>query len=339
MKAYEMGDQTGLQSLRMTERPDLKPGPDEVVLKVRAVCLNHRDLLAISGSYGPKRPTSRIPVSDGVGEVLAVGANVENIQVGSRMICDHFAAWLDGPWSPSYLARDLGISLDGWLAEQILVPANALVPVPDELSDEQAASMAAAGLTAWNALVEFGRIKAGDLVLTLGTGGVSIIALQIAKLHGARVAITSSSDEKLAMVRSMGADIAINYKTHPDWANALMKETGGVGADIVVENGGIATLSQSIAASAPNARIAIIGALAGNSDLNLPNLSSIVVKNLVLKGITVGNRRSLVDFVRAAAASRIRPVINRVFSFDQAPEAYSYLHSGDHIGKVMIRLS
>ncbi|CAB1369586.1 zinc-dependent alcohol dehydrogenase family protein [Denitratisoma oestradiolicum] len=338
MRAYEMGSQSGLPSLQMAERPDLIPGPDEVVLKVRSVCLNHRDLLALSGAYGAKRPSNRIPVSDGIGEVLAVGADVVNIQVGSRMICDHFVSWLDGPWSPNYLNRDLGISLDGWLAEQILVPANALVPVPDELSDEQAAPMAAAGLTAWNAVVEFGHIKAGDLVLALGTGGVSLMALNIAKLHGARVAVTSSSDEKLAMVRAMGADLTINYKTHPDWAHVLMNANNGIGADIVIENGGIATLSQSIAAAAPNARIALIGALAGNSDPALPNLNSIVVKNLILKGITVGNRRTLVDFVRAAAANRMSSVISRVFSFDEAAAAYAYLHAGDHIGKIMIRM-
>jgi NADPH:quinone reductase-like Zn-dependent oxidoreductase len=230
------------------------------------------------------------------------------------------------------------VTLDGWLAEKIVVPAAALVKVPDSVSDERAVALGAAGLTAWHALVEVGRIKAGDLVLTLGTGGVSIFALQLAKLHGARVAITSSSDEKLAQAKALGADILVNYSRDPDWAAAVMAGSGGAGADIVVETGGLATLSQSIAAAAPNGRIALIGALAGAPSGVLPNFSSILGKNLVLRGITAGNRRMLADLVRAVDAGGLVPVIGARFDFDAAPEAYALLKSGACVGKVLVRM-
>ncbi len=339
MKAYEMGDQQGLPSLRMSERPDPVAGPGQVLLRVRMVCLNHRDLLALSGSYGPRRPETRIPVSDGVGEVLALGTGVQGFQPGDRVIAPHFAAWTSGDWSPAQLGQDLGISQDGWLAEKIVVPAAALVRLPDELTDEQAVALPAAGLTAWQALVHLGRIKAGDLVLTLGTGGVSILALQLAKMCGARVAITSSSDEKLAQMRALGADITINYRSQPDWAAALLQASGGAGADIVVETGGLGTLGMSIAAAANKGRVVLIGALSNAGAPGLNNLSGIVVKNLQLMGVTSGSRAMLAELVRAAAAAGLKSVIHRSFGFEEAPAAYAYLKSGEHIGKIMIRVA
>jgi NADPH:quinone reductase-like Zn-dependent oxidoreductase len=264
---------------------------------------------------------------------------VTGVAVGDRATCAHFASWLGGPFAMSAFAHDLGVTHDGWLAEYILVPAAALVKVPGALSDDQAASLPAAGLTAWNAIVEVGKVKAGDLVLTLGAGGVSIFALQIAKMCGARVAITSSSEDKLARARELGADITINYATTPDWAAELMAQSGGVGADIIVETGGLTTLPQSIAAAAPNARIVLIGALAGPAEKAPANFSTIIGKNLILRGITEGSRQMMQDFVRAAASSGLTPVIDRVFDFDAAPEAYAYLKSGQHLGKVMVRVA
>lgn len=337
LKAYEIGAQQGLAGLRAVQRKLPAPGAGQALLRVRATCLNHRDLKVLAGSYGPRRPETRIPVSDGVGEVIALGEGCSGIAVGDRVISPHFVSWLDGAFAPSAFASDLGISLDGWLAEQILVPAVALVAVPDTLADEQAAPLCAAGLTAWNALVEFSRIQSGDLVLALGTGGVSIFALQIAKMHGARVAITSSSDEKLAVARELGAEITINYRKHPDWAAELLRVNGGQGADAIVETGGLATLSASIAAAAPNARIALIGALANAENAGLPNFSTILGKNLTLKGITAGSRAMLQRLVRAAAANGLKPVINKQFSFDEAAQAYAYLQAADHLGKVLIR--
>jgi NADPH:quinone reductase-like Zn-dependent oxidoreductase len=339
MNAYQIGDQQGLHALTPVDRPTPEPGEGEALLRVRAVCLNHRDLNIVSGTYGPKKPTTRVPVSDGIGEVIKLGAGVAGVKPGDRAISPHFVSWIDGAFSQAIFGRDLGVTLDGWLADHILVPASALVTVPDSVSDERAVPLGAAGLTAWNALVEVGRIKAGDLVLALGTGGVSIFALQLAKLHGARVAITSSSDEKLEQARALGADILINYRTQPDWAAALLAQTGGAGADIVVETGGLATLSQSLAAAAPNGRIVLIGALAGAPAQMLPNFSTIIGKNLVLRGITAGSRKMLADLLRAVQGNGLVPVIGREFAFDAAPEAYAYLKSGACLGKVLIRMN
>jgi NADPH:quinone reductase-like Zn-dependent oxidoreductase len=340
VKVYEIGEQTGLASLRTAERGPLSPGLGQAVLRVRAVCLNHRDLKIVSGTYGPRRPPQRVPCSEGVGEVVSLGPGVTGLSVGQRVTCGHFVSWRGGAFSPAVFGADLGVSLDGWLAEQIVVPADALVAVPDELSDAQAAALPAAALTAWNALVEVAKVCAGDRVLVLGTGGVSIMALQLARMHGARVAITSSSDAKLATARALGADVAINYVDEPDWGAALMKATGGAGADIVIETGGLATLGQSIAAAAPNARIVLIGALgspAATAAAALPNFSSLVGKNLTLRGITAGNREMLVRLVRAAAAGGLQPVIDREFGFDDAAGAYAHLAAGGHLGKVLIR--
>jgi NADPH:quinone reductase-like Zn-dependent oxidoreductase len=336
MKAYQIGAQEGLASLAMVDRPVPVCGPGEAVLRVLAACLNHRDLKVLAGEYGPRRPPTRTPGSDGVGEVIAVGPGVTHVQVGDRATCGHFVTWLDGAFSPSAFGVDVGISIDGWLAEQVVVPAGALIKTPPSLSDAQIAPLPSAGLTAWHALVEVGRIKAGDLVLVLGTGGVSIFALQIARMQGARVAITSSSDEKLAQARAMGADYGVNYGARPDWAAALLETTGGRGPDIIVETGGGATLTQSIAAAAPNGRIVLIGSLSGGFAAEIPNLASMIGKNLTLKGIAAGNRRMLEDLIRAAEVEGLTPRIDAVFPFDEAPAAYARLQSGGHRGKIMI---
>ena len=339
MRAYQIGTQTGIGSLQRVERADPIAGSGEAVLKVRSVCLNHRDMLVLGGTYGAKRDETRIPLSEGVGEVVAVGADVTAVKVGDRAVCPHFVTWLDGQFSPSAFGTDIGITHDGWLADYVLVPAAAIVTLPDTVTDLQAAPLASSALTAWNALVDVAHVKAGDTVLALGTGGVSIFALQIAKAIGARVAITSSSDKKLDIARALGADITINYRSNPDWPAELMKATGGAGADIVIEIGGQATLSQSIAAAAVNGRIVIIGALAGAASEALPNYGTIIGKNLTLRGIAEGSRAMLADLIRAVAANDIQPVIDRTFPFDEARAAYEYLHSGNHVGKVVITVS
>jgi NADPH:quinone reductase-like Zn-dependent oxidoreductase len=338
MKAYQIGDQQGVSSLTLVEKPSPNCGPGQALVQVAYVGLNHRDLKVVAGEYGPRRPAERTPGSDGVGRVVAVGEGVTQVKVGDRVTCGHFVTWLDGAFSPAVFGVDLGISIDGWLAEQVLIPAAALVKAPDALSDLATAPLPSAGLTAWNAVVEVGRVKAGDLVLALGTGGVSIFALQIAKMSGAKVAITSSSDEKLATARALGADYTVNYTTRLDWAAALAEATGGRGADIVVETGGANTLSQSIVAAAPNGRIVMIGSLSGGFAADLPNLASMIGKNLSLKGIAAGSRRMLDDFVKAAEAAALTPRIDRTFDFAQAGEAYAYLKSGGHLGKVMIKV-
>lgn len=334
MKAYEIGAQDGIESLHLTSRPDCVAGPGEAVIKVRLVGLNNRDIQVIEGRYGAKRTPERIPASEGVGEVVALGDGASGADVGDRVVFAHFATWLNGPFAMSAFGHDVGITHDGWLADHVKVPADALVCVPDTLSDEQAAPLASAAVTAWNAVVEVGQVKPGDLVLALGTGGVAIWTLQIAKAHGAQVAIISSSDTKLELARKLGADFTVNYITHTDWAAELLRQTGGRGADIIAETGGQSTLSLSINAAAANARIVLIAV--GSADGPLPNYGGIIGKNLNIKGITEGSRAMLAALVECIATHRIQPVIDRVFPFDQAKDAYAYLKEGGHVGKVLI---
>ena len=338
MKAYQIGPQTGLASLTATNRPDPVPGAGEAVLKVRLVALNNRDLQVLEGRYGAKKPDERIPGSEGVGEVVALGEGAAGIAVGDRAVFAHFVNWLGGDFAGTHFGADYGMTHDGWLAEYIKVPATALVKVPDGVSDELAGTLASSALTAWNAVVEVGKVKAGDTVLALGTGGVAIWALQIAKAAGARTVITSSSDEKLALARALGADITINYRTHPDWAAEVVKATGGAGADIVVETGGQAGLANSINAAATNGRIVLI-AVGPAPDAPLPNFGAIIGKNLVIKGIAEGSRAMLAGLLRAVAANDIKPVIDCSFTFDQAAEAYAHLASASHVGKVVIKVA
>ncbi len=337
MKAFQIGEQNGVEALTATTRAEPVAGPGQVVIAPRLIGLNNRDIQVVRGVYGAKKPAERIPVAEGVGEVVAVGEGVTGFAPGDRVIACHFVNWTGGDFGYHAFGFDIGVTHDGWLAERITIPAAALIRVPDALSDEQVAALPSAGLTAWNALVEVAKIKAGDTVLCLGTGGVAIFALQIAKAAGARVAITSSSDEKLELARSLGADITINYRTHADWAAELMAQTGGAGADIVVETGGQGTLGQSIAAAAVNGRIVIIGVTAG-AGMEVPGYGTIIGKNLTLRGIANGSRAMLAKLVRAVEANGIQPVVNKVFAFDEAPAAYAYLAQAEHVGKVLISL-
>jgi NADPH:quinone reductase-like Zn-dependent oxidoreductase len=336
VKAYQIGAQDGISALTEVTRPDPVAGPGEAVLKVRLVGLNNRDVQVIEGRYGAKKSAERVPLSEGVGEVVALGDGATGIAVGDRAVFAHFATWIDGPFAMSAFGHDVGITHDGWLAEYVKVPAAALVRVPEGLSDEQAAPLASAAVTAWNAVVAVGQVKSGDLVLALGTGGVAIWTLQIAKAHGAQVAITSSSNEKLELARKLGADFTVNYAEHPDWAAELLRQTGGRGADIIAETGGQGTLPLSINAAAANGRIVLIAV--GAADGPLPNYGGIIGKNLVIKGITEGSRAMLAGLVDCIAANGIQPVIDRTFAFDEAREAYAYLKSGGHVGKVLIKL-
>ncbi len=335
MKAYQLGAQDGLASLTLTEKPDPVAGPGEVVIKVKYACLNNRDIQILEGRYGAKKADDRVPFSEGVGEIVSLGAGVVGFAEGDRVVAAHFIDWLDGPFSMRYFGRDLGTSVDGWGAELVKIPASALVKVPAGLSDEQVAPLASAAVTAWHAVVEVGKVKAGDLVLALGTGGVAMAALQIAKANGAQMAITSSSDEKLAKAREMGADYTVNYRTHPDWPAELLKQTGGRGADIIAETGGQHTLVKSIDAAGVEGRIVLIGVGAGEGPL--PNYGMIIGKNLTIKGIASASQGMMERLVRAIAANDIQPTIDKIFPFDEATAALEYLKSGEHMGKVMIK--
>jgi NADPH:quinone reductase-like Zn-dependent oxidoreductase len=289
----------------------------------------------LSGQYGLRKPQDRVPLSDGVGSIDALGDGVTGWTLGQRVTAAHFVGWLDGAWSPQNLGQDMGMSRDGWLAEHTIVPAESLIAVPDGLTDAQVAALPSAGTTVWHALVGFGHLRAGECVLALGTGGVSVLGLQIARALGARVAITSSSDDKLERMRALGAAATVNYATRPDWGAAVREATGG--ADVVVETGGIGTLAQSIDAAAVNGRLALIGALDQGGSLS--SLMGVVLKNLTLRGLTSGTREMLAQLLQTVERHRIVPVVDRVFDFDDAPAAYAHLQSGRHIGKVLVRVS
>lgn len=335
MQAFQIGNQQGLDSLTATTRPDPVAGPGEVLVAPRLVALISRDVQLLRGVYGARQAPERIPVSEGVGEVIAVGAGVDNLKPGDRVVCGHFPSWLDGEFSPEVFAHDIGISHDGWLAERVVLPAAAVIQVPVSLADRDVAALASAGLTAWNALVEVCKVKPGELVLCLGTGGVSLAALKLARLRGARVAITSSSDEKLHIVRELGADITINYRQHPDWAARLMALTDNTGADVIIETGGQDTLGQSIAAAAANARIAVIGVTPGQQS-PIPNYLALILKNLTIRGIANGSRQMFSELLRATEANRIETVVSKIFKFADAPAAYAYFAAQQQVGKVLI---
>lgn len=334
-RCYEVGEQAGLDSLRESVREIPQPRRGEVLIRVRAAAMNHRDLMIVSGRYGPRKPEQRVPLGDGAGDVVAVGEAVSGVAVGERVSAPHFVTWLDGAFSPDVFLADLGSSRDGWLSEYILLPADSLVRLPANMSYADAAAWGAAGITAWTVLHTLGAIRPGDTMLTLGTGGVSILALQIATMNGARVAITSSSDDKLAIARELGADITVNYREEPDWPKAVRAANGGRGVDIVVETVGLATLDQSLACCAPNARVGLLGGLGGRPQRGA-DLAGLMLGNIVLKGITSGSRRMLEDLLRAAEVNSVRPKTDRVFPFDEAPAAYRYLESASHVGKIVI---
>ena len=333
MKAWELGDRQGsVDSLRLVERPDPVPAAGEALVRIRASALNYRDHMILNLIDSAPKPAHRIPLSDGAGEVVAVGAGVDAVRPGERVMVSLFTGWLDGPLQPHYFGTDLGGGCDGTLAELAAFPASSLVAIPDSLSDEEAACLPCAALTAWVSLVEFGRMKAGDTVLLLGTGGVSIFGLQLARMMGADAVITSSSDEKLARARALGATHGINYRRDPAWGGTVAELTGG--ADLIIETGGAATFAQSIEAAAFNARIALIGMLGGVGIRNDP--LALIWKNVHLKGILVGSRRALEEMTKAIARNGLNPVIDRRFSFAEAPDAYRHMASGVHFGKIVI---
>lgn len=335
MKVYEVRGGFGLEALHLTDRPDPQPGRGEVCIQVRAVSLNYRDLLVVKGIYNPKMNLPRVPVSDGVGEVVAVGPEVTRVKVGQRLAGLFMPRWIEGELSDAKAKVALGGSVDGMLAEKVVLPEEALVPVPDHLSDEEAATLPCAALTAWNGLVCAGGVRAGDTVLVLGTGGVSLFALQFARLAGARVLATSSSDEKLARVRDLGASETINYRKVHEWGEQVRQLTDGRGVDHVVEVGGAGTLAQSLRAVRTSGHLALIGVLSGYGQVNpLP----VLMKAIRVSGIYVGSRAMFEAMNRAIALHGLRPVIDRVFSFGEAPAAFRHLESASHFGKVVIRL-
>ena len=335
MKALEIQGDFGLENLALAERPEPEPGPGQVVVEMRAASINYRDLLMVRGHYNPKQPLPLVPCSDGVGEVIAVGDGVTRVSVGERVATLFSQGWIAGSPTREKLRSTLGGPLDGTLTEKMLLDAEGVVPVPEHLSDEEAATLPCAALTAWSALVTEGGVTAGDTVLVLGTGGVSIFALQFAKALGARVIATSSSDAKLERVRELGADETLNYRETPDWGQAVKKLTDGLGADHVVEVGGAGTLEQTLRAVAFGGTVSVIGVLAGGA--GKLSLLPVLMQQVRLQGILVGHREGFESMNRALAANQIHPVVDQVFPWQDARQALEHMAAGGHFGKICLR--
>ncbi len=334
MQVYELRAREGLEALTLTERPSPKAGAGEVKVRVRAVSLNYRDLVLLRGARTRKAPV--VPLSDGAGEVIDVGAGVTKFKVGDRVVGSFFPTWLDGALSAHDHANALGGDRDGMLAEEVVLPEASLVRLPDYLSFEQGATLPCAGLTAWHALFERARVAPGDVVLVQGTGGVSIFGLQLAKAAGAKVIVTSSSSAKREQARALGADHVLDYVADPSWGAAARAWTEGRGVDVVVEVGGPGTFNQSVSALRFGGTLALIGILTGlKGEIDT---YAVFHKTLTVAGIYVGSVAMFERFTRALEANRIEPIIDRSFDFKEAKEAYEHLASGAHFGKIVVRV-
>jgi NADPH:quinone reductase-like Zn-dependent oxidoreductase len=335
MKVYEIPRGTkSLDGLRRGERPDPKPGAREVLIRVHATSLNYRDQVILAGNYfGGPVDRDIIPLSDGAGEVIAIGPGVTRFKPGDRVAGTFFQGWVHG--TPSVWPPALGVPLDGMLAEYVVLHEEGVVSIPESLSYEEAATLPCAGVTAWNALMVSGRrVKPGDTVLSLGTGGVSMFAVQFAKLAGARPYVTSSSDEKIKRAQSFGAYEGINYKLDPEWEKEVQRVTGGRGVDIVIELGGPGTMARSFQAVAFGGKVAMIGVLAGLSGDCNPH--PLMLKNASAHGIAVGSREMFEEMNKAIDINKIKPVIGKIYSFEDTPEAFRHHASGAFVGKVVI---
>jgi NADPH:quinone reductase-like Zn-dependent oxidoreductase len=336
MRAYEIGAMDGLDSWRLTERAKPSAGRGQVLVRVRAVSLNYRDILLVTGRYGFSTPTpDLIPVSDGAGEVVAVGEGVTRFAVGDRVTGIFSQSWQGGDQVADDWNTTLGGGVDGMLAEYVVLDQSGVLKLPDHLSFEEAATLPVAAVTAWNALYGLKPLRPGQTVLTLGTGGVSIFAIQLAHAAGARVIATSSSDEKLERARALGADETINYRSTPEWQDEVRRLTNGRGVDHVIEVGGVGTLGRSITSTRPGGVVSLIGMLAAGEPINP---LSILGTGAIVRGVMVGSRATFMQLNEALALHKIKPVIDRVFGFDEANAAMQYLSQGAHVGKVVVRI-
>ncbi|AFZ23408.1 Zn-dependent oxidoreductase, NADPH:quinone reductase [Cylindrospermum stagnale PCC 7417] len=336
MKAYELQSNAGIEALTLVDRPEPKPAASQVLIRVHAVSLNYRDLLVAEGAYGSGLTYPLIPTSDGAGEVVAVGEGVTRVKVGDSVAGIFFQDWIYGSLTREKMPSDLGGGIDGMLSEYVILHQDGLVILPDHLSYTEGATLPCAAVTAWHALVTKGNIRAGESVLLLGTGGVSIFALQFAKIHHARVIITSSSDEKLARAQQLGADEIINYKTNADWQKQVDQLTNRIGVNHVVEVGGVGTLPKSLQAVQVGGRISLIGVLSGRGNEIDP--TPIIFKSLVVQGIYVGSREMFETMNQSITQHQLQPIIDKVFPFTAAREAYDHLKSAAHFGKVVIQV-
>jgi NADPH:quinone reductase-like Zn-dependent oxidoreductase len=335
MRAYELQPRAGFDALTLVERESRELGPHDVRVRVRSVSLNFRDLVMARGAAKRKAPL--VPASDGAGEVVAVGDAVTRLRTGDRVAASFFPAWRDGPLSDAHHASALGGGQDGMLAEEVVLPEDAWLVLPDRLSFEAAATLPCAGVTAYHALFEAATLRPGDTLLVQGTGGVSIFALQLARAAGASVIVTSSSAEKRERALKMGAAHVIDYKADPKWGETARSLTGGRGVDVVVEVGGPGTFDQSVAALRYGGTMSILGVLTGTR--GEVNTYGVFHKALHVVGVYVGSISMFESLLRAVEIGRIDPVIDRSFRFEDARAAYEHLASGQHFGKVVITIA
>lgn len=333
MKCIQLEGAAGLDNLKLVERDVPKPGPGQVLIRMKAASLNYRDLVNVTmGLY--RLPF--IPLSDGCGVVEETGEGVTRVKAGDRVAPSFFQGWLSGRPEARALGTSLGGPIDGCLTEYMCLSEEGVSKAPDFLTDEQVATLPCAGLTAWRGLME-GGLKAGETVVVQGTGGVSIFALQFAKAAGATVIATSSSDEKLERARALGADHLINYKTTPEWAKEVRRITGGLGADHIVEVGGAGTFVQSLQAARIDGHISVIGVVGGFTQ-DIP-IAAIFGGNLNIRGISVGSRAMFEDMCRAIDANRIAPVVDRTLPFAEARAGFELMKGQGHFGKIALKIA
>jgi NADPH:quinone reductase-like Zn-dependent oxidoreductase len=335
MKVWQI-QSFGIDQLALVDVPQPRPGRGQVLIRIHAVSLNYRDLLMVRGQYNPKMQLPRIPCSDGAGEVIEVGEDVREIAQGQRVAGIFMQHWLEGTPTPEKTRGALGGDIDGMLAQYVVLPASGVVPIPEHLSFAEAATLPCAGLTAWNALENAAQVKPGEVVVTQGTGGVSVFALQFAKIAGATVIGTSSSDEKLERAKALGLDAGLNYRQSPEWAKWVLKQTNNQGADLIVEVGGAGTFAQSLQAVRMGGTVAQIGVLS-DSDQPVP-IPLLLHRQVRVHGVYVGSRAQFLAMNHAITALRIRPVVDRVFPLSEAREAFKAIEQGSHFGKIVIQV-
>ncbi|MDB6075919.1 MAG: NAD(P)-dependent alcohol dehydrogenase [Verrucomicrobiaceae bacterium] len=336
MKALQITGTDGLASLKLVRTTQPKPGHGEVLVRIEAVSLNYRDYMNVLGIRGVSGPIPRIPCSDGAGEVVGFGEGVTGWNRGDRVVIPFMPQWLDGEMTQVHQAKALGAHVDGLLREYAVLPASCLLPIPAYLSYEEAATLPCAAVTAWQGLMVRGQLKAGETVLVLGTGGVSIFALQLAKMAGARVLAISSTDEKCERLLALGADAVCNYKTVPAWDAWALAQTDGIGVDKVVEIGGPDTLNRSLKAVRFGGHISLIGVLTGASgDIQTVQ---ILRKAIRLDGIYVGSKSMFAGLLKALGQQQLRPIIDSTFTMETAADAFRRMESAQHVGKIVIKV-
>ncbi len=328
----------GVEAWKLEHREVPVPGPGQVLVRMRAASVNYRDLMIAKGFYGGPAKRGLVVLSDGAGEVAALGTDVQGRTVGERVASAYYPTWQAGPYHPELESSGLGIGQnDGVLAEYALLPARGVVRIPDSLSFEEAATLPCAGVTAWQALFEgASRLLPGSTVLVQGTGGVSLFAAQLARAAGHRVIATSSSDAKRERLRQLGVHESINYRAHPEWSGEVLRLTGGRGADLVVDVGGGATLGQSLAAVSHGGRVAVVGLLGGMGQSIDP--LPVLFRTVTLEGLHVGSISMFEHLLRGMAELSTKPVIDRTFDLDDASKALAYMARGEHFGKVVVRI-